>query len=67
MRNIYPPKGLKSERAYESIDALEPAFLQFVDRAELAGWTRAEILRAVQTFVSPGYDLNDGECQKRVA
>lgn len=50
MRRVYPPSG-EADRSSECLGALEPALAQLIDRAEGAGWTRDESLRAICVLV----------------
>lgn len=47
MRTIYSPSGNGSERWQECVEALEPAFMQLVDRAQQAGWCTNEVVEAL--------------------
>ncbi len=47
MRRIYPPQRGHHNGGPECEEALEPALMQLVDRAELAGWSRAQALDAM--------------------
>lgn len=46
MRRVYPPEK-NGHGVVGCADALEPAFMQLLDRAEQAGWGHDEVLTAI--------------------
>ena len=46
MRSIHPP-ARKERGSSDCAEAMQAAFEQLLDRAEQAGWSRTEVLRAV--------------------
>lgn len=58
MRRIHPPSTDDGERPDECRKALEPAFMQFVERAEAVGWSREEIASATAALAEQATALD---------
>ena len=52
MRRIHSPSEEGGRRGEQCLLAIEPALVQLVDRAELAGWAPRETIAAIRFLIA---------------
>lgn len=67
MRTIYSPSAKGANRLEECEQALEPAFMQLIDRARQAGWCSQEVMDALNRLARVAAEQDRPQDQQRCA